>query len=361
MTSTDGSATMGTDVTSPSLMCSPDKTSIKQDDTVFRVRNIPIDLPRERLKAALRKRFCKLPNCSSSKDATITRIKTRVAPLAPSCFDQKTQVAFVRFSPELPQDLKELRPNGDLTFPLEGWGPLSGRKEGFAEKEFPSDSDDDDECYELVIDRHFGGLTQMYKTTGEVKADLIAVCGLDGHPYGSFAGKELDNQMKKMWLHDFLSKDFPNFRTMVFGYDSKLRDSHGLHAIADYTDQLLEELSRVRVNPEAARRPIVFVGHSFGGIIIAQSVVKAKHRGNPICQNIKAFMFFATPHRGLKVQDILAALGEKSSRAPLVASIEENAKPLSVGLERFIDCLPKISPQVISFSELEETPQVVKV
>jgi hypothetical protein len=52
-----------------------------------------------------------------------------------------------------------------------------------------------------------------------------------------------------MWLRDFLSKDLPCCRTMIYGYNSKL-SSHGIDTIMDYGRELIEELKKVRYSDE---------------------------------------------------------------------------------------------------------------
>jgi len=54
-----------------------------------------------------------------------------------------------------------------------------------------------------------------------------------------------------MWLRDFLSKDLPCCRTMIYGYNSKL-SSHGIDTIMDYGRELLEELKKVRNTEEVS-------------------------------------------------------------------------------------------------------------
>lgn len=92
-----------------------------------------------------------------------------------------------------------------------------------------------------------------------------------------------------MWLRHFLAEDLPQCRTMIYGYDSSLGpESKSIHSIPDYTDSFLEELKKARTTDEARalectlgvytnicavqekERPIIFIGHNFGGIIIAQ-------------------------------------------------------------------------------------------
>ena len=72
---------------------------------------------------------------------------------------------------------------------------------------------------------------------------------------------------------------------MIYGYNSKLSNP-GLHTIADFSSGLREELLRARRSDQVAlkftevltglgsddfqerRRPIIFIAHSFGGIIL---------------------------------------------------------------------------------------------
>jgi hypothetical protein len=55
-----------------------------------------------------------------------------------------------------------------------------------------------------------------------------------------------------MWLRDFLSKDLPHCRTMIYGYNSKLT-SHRVDTIMDYGRGLLEELKKVRSTEEVSK------------------------------------------------------------------------------------------------------------
>jgi len=52
-----------------------------------------------------------------------------------------------------------------------------------------------------------------------------------------------------MWLRDFLSKDLPCCRTMIYGYNSKLA-SHGVDTIMDYGRGLIEEIKKIRNTDE---------------------------------------------------------------------------------------------------------------
>ena len=113
--------------------------------------------------------------------------------------------------------------------------------------------------HDIVFDQSFHGLTQLYNPTvdsTEITADVVAITGLDGHAYGSWSG----GNPKRMWLRDFLSKDLPKCRVMIYGYNSKL-STPGLHTIADFGRDLQEELLRARKPDQVAIR---FTAASFG-------------------------------------------------------------------------------------------------
>jgi hypothetical protein len=72
---------------------------------------------------------------------------------------------------------------------------------------------------------------------------------LGGHAYGSWRARKTS----KMWLRDFFSKDLPNSRTMIYGYNSKLA-STSIHTIRDYNLGFLEDLKNARKTNEARNR-----------------------------------------------------------------------------------------------------------
>ena len=106
---------------------------------------------------------------------------------------------------------------------------------------------------DVIFDQSFHGLTQLYDPTvdsTEITADVVAITGLDGHAYGSWSG----GNPKRMWLRDFLSKDLPKCRVMIYGYNSKLSNP-GLHTIEDFGRGLREELLQVRRLDQVASQP----------------------------------------------------------------------------------------------------------
>lgn len=70
-----------------------------------------------------------------------------------------------------------------------------------------------------------------------------------------------------MWLRDFLPQQIPHARIMSFGYDSVLLFSKSTSDVGTFAEQLLESLLSRRMNvPDT--RPIIFICHSLGGIVV---------------------------------------------------------------------------------------------
>ncbi|KAF8252096.1 hypothetical protein K440DRAFT_521688, partial [Wilcoxina mikolae CBS 423.85] len=93
---------------------------------------------------------------------------------------------------------------------------------------------------------------------------IIAVTGLAGHAYGSWRHR----QYRAMWLKDFPPKDIQqNVRIMTYGYNTKLDGGNGNYSIRKHTQHFIRQLIDSRPLQQM-KRPIIFIGHSLGGILI---------------------------------------------------------------------------------------------
>ncbi len=103
------------------------------------------------------------------------------------------------------------------------------------------------------------------------RASIIAVHGLGSDPETTWlSDASTPKGNPHMWLRDGLPKDL---RARVLGYwhDSEWlwnALSKDLHAHGE--DLLLLKIRQVRETKEQQARPLVLLGHSFGGLIIKQ-------------------------------------------------------------------------------------------
>ena len=171
------------------------------------------------------------------------------------------------------------------------------------------------------------GLTMLYQPRDEqsITADLVFVHGLQGHPWRTWESSVTSqsktsgrNPFKRWsvrrndkegpgvcWPADLIPQDFPQLRVLTYGYDSKITgyyaSSTGKNGIFESGNSLLNALSQMRTN--LAVRPIIFVAHSLGGLVIKQALVEARKRTSSshihdVYTSARAVIFFGTPHRG---------------------------------------------------------------
>lgn len=185
------------------------------------------------------------------------------------------------------------------------------------------------------------GITELYTPSEphEIVADVVFVHGLKGHPhrtwhYGKLhhapEGKTTKSSLKSYlpfkrsknrdiqpvsgeasetlgscyWPWDLLPSDFENIRILVYGYESD--PSHFYKAptqmnISQHGRNLLEEV--VSRRNKCKTRPIIFVAHSLGGIIVKDAIVESRKyvqqpRMQEVANSCRAIFFFGTPHSG---------------------------------------------------------------
>lgn len=73
------------------------------------------------------------------------------------------------------------------------------------------------------------------------------------------------------WPRDLLPRRFPEFRIFTWGYDVDIDHAFSGTSTAtvyQHAANLLTDLSDVRTSSEAELRPLFFVAHSLGGIVV---------------------------------------------------------------------------------------------
>ncbi|OJJ07836.1 hypothetical protein ASPVEDRAFT_76624 [Aspergillus versicolor CBS 583.65] len=128
----------------------------------------------------------------------------------------------------------------------------------------------------------------------ETKAvDVVAVHGLDAAGGGSWR-----TQDGTLWLRDLLPTDIPCGRVLAFLYDAKALFSRFPAHVDSVARSLLSALAMSRRDVPSTR-PLVFVGHGFGGFIVEAVVNYAiAHEIFPdIKACLKKVIFLSTPQR----------------------------------------------------------------
>lgn len=96
----------------------------------------------------------------------------------------------------------------------------------------------------------------------EYEVDVVAIHGLGGDWQGTWTA---DNG--RLWLRDFLPAEVQNARMFSYGYNSQIAFTKSVADISDVARMLLDSLKGERKGA-AVTRPLVFISHSLGGIIV---------------------------------------------------------------------------------------------
>ncbi|KAI5793179.1 hypothetical protein EDC01DRAFT_655496 [Geopyxis carbonaria] len=219
----------------------------------------------------------------------------------------------------------------------------------------------------ITVDCDFHGLTPLFNPSSsstQVKFDVVAVSGLSSHAFGSWRSRE---QYHMMWLRDILPLDFPNFRVFIWGYDSDLNKSTATSSISDFSKRLLLSVYGARCEGEEndIHRPIIFVGHSLGGLVIKQALVEAAQSSSKnvhtILESCIGVFLFGVPNKGLNNENLLS-LAKGKNTADFVGSLKEGSELLRSLHAAFRCCYQDYLKAcfVVSFYETEDTKSVIE-
>ncbi|CAG7850983.1 SubName: Full=Related to kinesin light chain {ECO:0000313/EMBL:CCA74840.1} [Serendipita indica DSM 11827] len=191
--------------------------------------------------------------------------------------------------------------------------------------------------------------------------DIVAIHGLDGHREKTWTAES-----GVLWLRDLLPADIPNARILVYGYDAdtRSRECVSTQTIYQHADKFVKSLLRQR--SDIPRRPIIFVAHSLGGIVLKQALVLCHNQSrgstNPlrnILVSTHAVLFFGTPHSGVKGVELLRTINRLLSiYLRTTDSILQHLMEHSAALENIQNLYVSASEEIetVLFYEVYETP-----
>jgi len=220
----------------------------------------------------------------------------------------------------------------------------------------------------IEIENQFHGLTCLYlparPSAPPPTLDLVLVHGAHGHAINSFACHSTNPSRESLWAIDSLPKALETVgiipRIMTYGWDANSWLNPGANFLNE-GENFVKELNRARRG--ASKRPVVFVGHGVGGLLIKQAVSEIVNSGfnedgfeNPV----KACLFFAVPHHqtdsGGDFASILAtmqvALGKAvPSKSTIVRALKPRNRHISNLSVEFDGVRKESNIRTISFHE----------
>ncbi|KAH7066288.1 hypothetical protein BKA63DRAFT_524118 [Paraphoma chrysanthemicola] len=171
--------------------------------------------------------------------------------------------------------------------------------------------------------------SEQATTEAPYNVDIIAVQGLGAHPFYTWVkkvaatapkdkitprklsrlfGKKNKTQSNHekgeaeivMWPRDLLVPEFSSARVATYSYGSDWRDRQVNTSLRECGQQLLEVLLQHRQGDDERRRPLVFIGHSLGGLVIQQALAIAVHGSSytDLRLSVAGIVFLGSPFQG---------------------------------------------------------------
>ncbi|XP_020842345.1 protein SERAC1 isoform X2 [Phascolarctos cinereus] len=154
-------------------------------------------------------------------------------------------------------------------------------------------------------------LHPQYRTSQPIKADVLFIHGLMGAAFKTWRqqdcdkleiGKASDEECyTQCWPKTWLARDCPALRIISVEYDTNLSDWRAKcpverKSIAYRSHELLRKLRAAGVGD----RPMIWVSHSMGGLLVKKMLVDASKKPelNSVVNNTRGMIFYSVPHHG---------------------------------------------------------------
>nr|XP_054484569.1 protein SERAC1 isoform X2 [Agelaius phoeniceus]XP_054484570.1 protein SERAC1 isoform X2 [Agelaius phoeniceus] len=175
---------------------------------------------------------------------------------------------------------------------------------------------------DMVKEKYADGvyvLHPQYRSSQPVRADILFVHGLLGAAFKTWRQQDIDRHLDRKasegeeeytqcWPKTWLATDCPSLRIISVEYDTHLSDWKAKcpveaqrESIAFRSSELLDKLKAAGIGD----RPLVWVSHSMGGLLVKKMLVDASK--NPemdkIVNNTRGIIFYSVPHHGSQLAE----------------------------------------------------------
>jgi pimeloyl-ACP methyl ester carboxylesterase len=184
------------------------------------------------------------------------------------------------------------------------------------------------------------------------EADIVFIHGLGGASHATWRHGILGKDGHFFWPEE-LGKDLPTFAIWSLGYPA------GFTALGKpgmIIEKRAGNLSQKLANAGVGVRPIFFITHSMGGLIVKSLIVDSQTQADlerkRLVSMIRGIIFCATPHRGSAFADAAGILGKVFGGSQAhVDEMRANAESLDFLHEQFIEWHRNYNVPVQSYAE----------
>lgn len=213
----------------------------------------------------------------------------------------------------------------------------------------------------------------LYEGKEPISADIVFVHGLTGNGLATW------EKGNTVWPRDLLPKAVPAARVITWNYDADIMrffNKTSQNTILKHAENLLVDLAGERAEEDGIEpdRPIIFVGHSLGGLVIKQALITAREHeaiANEnddyanIIRNTIGIIFLGTPHKGSDqakwdgIATNLAKVLRKDHNDTIVSALSRGSSTLESLQSSFRAISDRFS--YATFTEEREYPNIGKI
>jgi len=168
-----------------------------------------------------------------------------------------------------------------------------------------------------------------------------------------------------MWLRDKIAENPQGARILLYGYDSALIKSRSSQDIEDMASKLVSSIQRIR--PSSSRRPLVFIAHDLGGLIVKEAILQMESTDTASFLCIYGLLFCGVPNRGIATNSWMPIVKNQPNEK-LIRSITPGSLYLRDLQSRFDTTFTFSDARIVSVYETmrtktlkEESPGVWKL
>eukprot|EP00069_Balaena_mysticetus_P012096 bmy_21573T0 len=221
---------------------------------------------------------------------------------------------------------------------------------------------------ETVQDKYQDGvyvLHPQYRTSQPIKADVLFIHGLMGAAFKTWRQQDSDEDLTEKvsedeskyttcWPKSWLARDCPALRIISVEYDTSLSDWRARcpmerKSIAFRSNELLRKLRAAGVGD----RPMIWVSHSMGGLLVKKMLLEAskKPEMSTIINNTRGIIFYSVPHHGSHLAEYSVNIRYLLFPSLEVKELSKDSPALKTLQDDFLEFAKDKNFQVLSFVE----------
>ncbi|XP_028366060.1 protein SERAC1 [Phyllostomus discolor] len=199
-----------------------------------------------------------------------------------------------------------------------------------------------------------------------IKADVLFVHGLMGAAFKTWrqqdssevlsdkVSEDESSRYMTCWPKSWLAEDCPALRIISVEYDTSLSDWRARcpmerKSIAFRSKELLRKLRAAGVGD----RPMIWVSHSMGGLLVKKMLLEAsqKPETSPVVDNTRGIIFYSVPHHGSHLAEYSVNVRYLLFPSLEVKELSKDSPALKVLQDDFLRFAKDKNFQVLNFVE----------